>query len=57
MKEKNVTHSDQARSDLDQTHFVLDADQFDAFMAMLDCPPPPNEKLKALFQTRAPWED
>jgi uncharacterized protein (DUF1778 family) len=42
--------------DLDQTFFALDAEQFAAFMAILDQPPPPNEKLNALFAKKAPWE-
>ncbi len=39
---------------LDRTR--LDSDRFDAFMALLDAPPAPNEKLKRLLTTPAPWE-
>jgi uncharacterized protein (DUF1778 family) len=41
---------------LGQTIFVLDPEDFDAFVATLDLPPETNEKLKALFATKAPWE-
>ena len=41
---------------LDRTLFRLDSDRFDAFVALLDAPPAPNEKLKRLLSTSAPWE-
>ena len=41
---------------LDQRFFTLDARRFAAFMAILDNPPAPNQKLKALFARKAPWE-
>lgn len=41
---------------LDRTLFGLDEDRFDAFVALLDAPPAPNEKLKRLFATPPPWE-
>jgi uncharacterized protein (DUF1778 family) len=41
---------------LDQRLFTLDADQYDSFVQALESPPPPNEKLKRLFRSKAPWE-
>ena len=41
---------------LDRTLVGLDADRFDAFVALLDVPPAPNEKLKRLLATPPPWE-
>jgi uncharacterized protein (DUF1778 family) len=41
---------------LDQTMFNLSAEQAEAFAEVLDNPPAPTEKLKALMQSKAPWE-
>lgn len=41
---------------LDQRLFTLDARDFAAFVAILDNPPAPNQKLKALLARKAPWE-
>jgi uncharacterized protein (DUF1778 family) len=41
---------------LDQRLFVLDNDQFTAFMRALDNPPPPGPKLKALMKRRPLWQ-
>ena len=41
---------------LDRTLFRLDSDRFEAFTALLDAPPTPNDKLKRLLSTPAPWE-
>jgi len=41
---------------LDQRLFALDPEQYDAFMQVLDNPPAPNEKLKALLASKSPWE-
>ncbi len=41
---------------LDRTLFRLDADRFDAFVALLDAPHAPNDKLKRMLATPAPWE-
>ena len=41
---------------LDRTLFRLDSDRFDTFAALLDAPAAPNEKLKRLLSTPAPWE-
>ena len=41
---------------LDQRFLTLDAEQYEAFMRVLDNPPPPNAKLKRLLATKAPWE-
>ncbi|MBS0126849.1 DUF1778 domain-containing protein [Thetidibacter halocola] len=41
---------------LDRTAFRLDATQFAAFMERLDAPPAPNEGLRKLLATPAPWE-
>jgi uncharacterized protein (DUF1778 family) len=41
---------------LDQRFFALDAEQTERFLDILDNPPPPNEKLRALMSRKAPWE-
>jgi uncharacterized protein (DUF1778 family) len=41
---------------LDQRLFVLESDQYDAFMRALDNPPPPGPKLKALKRRRPLWQ-
>lgn len=41
---------------LDQRLFVLDADQYDAFVQALDNPPPAGPKLKALMTRRPLWQ-
>ena len=41
---------------LDCTAFRLDAERFGAFMAQLDAPPAPNERLRKLLATPAPWD-
>lgn len=41
---------------LDRTAFRLDAERFGAFMAQLDAPPAPNERLRKLLATPAPWD-
>ncbi len=40
---------------LDQTFFVLDADAFAKFRALLDRPPESGPRLKRLMRTKAPW--
>jgi uncharacterized protein (DUF1778 family) len=52
---------DSARKDaidvlLDQRLFVLDPDQYDAFMKALDNPPPAGARLKALMKRRPRWQ-
>jgi uncharacterized protein (DUF1778 family) len=41
---------------LDQRLFVLDAGQYDAFLRVLDNPPPAGAKLKALMKKKPLWE-
>ena len=41
---------------LDQVHFMLDADKFQAFVGLLDAPPTPNPGLERLFAVRSPWD-
>ena len=41
---------------LNQTVFNLSADQAEAFARVLDDPPAPTEKLRALMKSKAPWE-
>lgn len=41
---------------LDRTLFVLSPDAYDKFIARLDEPPRPNERLRRALQTPAPWE-
>ncbi len=42
---------------LDQRLFSLNAEQWEAFVAALDAPPQPNEKLAALMARRPPWSE
>jgi uncharacterized protein (DUF1778 family) len=41
---------------LDQRLFVLDAEQYDAFVRVLDNPPPAGAQLKALMNKKPLWE-
>lgn len=41
---------------LDRVLFRVDADRYYAFVKLLDAPAAPNEKLKRLLATPAPWE-
>ncbi len=41
---------------LDQRLFVLDSDQYDAFIKALDNPPPAGARLKALMKKRPLWQ-
>ena len=41
---------------LDQRLFSMTAEQYDSFLAVLDVPPAPNEKLKRLFASKSRWE-
>lgn len=41
---------------LDQRLFMLDSEGFDAFMSVLDNPPAPGEKLKALLGRKPNWQ-
>ena len=41
---------------LNQTLFVLEKPDWDAFMGALDNPPAPNAALKELLAHKAPWE-
>lgn len=41
---------------LDQTYFSLDAEKMAAFLAMLDNPPAPTDRLRRLLNASAPWE-
>lgn len=41
---------------LDQRLFVLDPEQYDAFVRVLDTPPPAGPHLKALMKKRPLWE-
>ena len=41
---------------LDRTVFVLDAKAYAEFLARLDAPPRPNDRLRRSLQTNAPWE-
>ena len=41
---------------LDQRLFILDAEAFEKFQAMLDAPISENPKLRKLMATKAPWE-
>jgi len=41
---------------LDRTVFLVDPEAYDAFVALLDAPPRPNDRLRRSLQTAAPWE-
>lgn len=41
---------------LDQRFFFLDEEAFAEFQAMLDSPSEPNDELRKLLLTKAPWE-
>lgn len=41
---------------LDRTIFHLSPDDLVSFLQTLDAPPPPTERLRALMNTKAPWE-
>lgn len=41
---------------LDRSFFTLDQEKFEKFEALLDAPPAPNDKLRALLKAKAPWE-
>lgn len=41
---------------LDKVFFHLDTPAFDQFRAAVDHPPAPNEHLRRLMATKAPWE-
>ena len=41
---------------LDRQAFRLDSAQFGAFVAALDAPPGPNDRLRRLIATPAPWD-
>jgi uncharacterized protein (DUF1778 family) len=41
---------------LDRRVFCLPDDQWQAFLAVLDAPAQPNDKLRNLLHTSAPWD-
>ena len=41
---------------LDQTVISVDREAYDKFLAMLDAPPQPNEKLRAMMNSTPIWE-
>lgn len=41
---------------LDRTIFVVSPEAYQTFVALLDAPPQPNERLRKAMQTPAPWE-
>lgn len=41
---------------LDQTVISVDAETYERFLAMLDAPPQPNEKLRQTMQAIPLWE-
>ncbi|MEG3968144.1 DUF1778 domain-containing protein [Microcoleus sp. T2B6] len=41
---------------LDRCFFGLDELKFKQFLALLDAPPRPNQKLNALLKTKSPWD-
>ncbi len=41
---------------LDHTVFAVSPEAYAEFLALLDAPPQPNERLRKALQTPAPWE-
>lgn len=41
---------------LDRTVFVVSPEAYAEFLARLDAPPQPNERLRKTMQTPTPWE-
>ena len=41
---------------LEQTFIRVGPDAFNAFLARLDAPPQPNERLRKTMQTSPPWD-
>ena len=41
---------------LDQAFFTVDDGTFAKFQALLDNPLPPNDQLRRLLKTKAPWD-
>lgn len=41
---------------IDQTLLLADPKAYAAFVALLDAPPQPNERLRRTMQTPAPWD-
>ncbi len=41
---------------LDHTVFVVSPEAYAEFLARLDAPPQPNERLRRTMQTTPPWE-
>ena len=41
---------------LDRTVFAVSPEAYAEFLARLDAPPQPNERLRKALQTPAPWE-
>lgn len=42
---------------LDQSLLRVNPEAYDAFLARLDAPPQPNERLRKTMQVPPPWED
>ncbi len=42
---------------LDQTVFTVSPEAYAEFLALLDAPPQPNERLKRTMTTKAPWDE
>ena len=42
---------------LDQRHFFVEGDRWEAFVAALDAPPEDNPALKRLLSSKVPWEE
>ncbi len=54
MLESARRHAEEAL--LDQRVFFLDPGAYDAFLALLDAPPKPVERLTELMRRKAPWD-
>ena len=42
---------------LERSMFLVSPEAYSEFIALLDAPPQPNEKLRKTMQTPAPWDN
>lgn len=42
---------------LDQVHFGMEAEKYQAFVELLDAPPAPNPGLERLLAVQPPWQN
>ena len=52
----NIRAKTKQRDLIDQAFFTVDDGTFAKFQTLLDNPLPPNDKLRRLLKTKAPWD-